>query len=207
MSIQQLALQLHDIQAIKFGEFVLKSGIVSPIYVDLRMIVSHPKVLAAVAEVIYQKIKHLQFDLICGVPYTALPIATAISLKYGIPMLMRRKETKDHGTKKMIEGQFHSGQTCLIIEDLVTSAASIFETIEALQHEGLVVKDAAVLIDREQGGSQYLSDQGYALHRAFKLSEMLTILEQQGKLDAATIHKVNKFIKSNPSPQPLRSIL
>lgn len=197
MDIQQLVLKLHEINAVKFGEFKLKSGIMSPIYIDLRVTVSYPEVLKMVAEAMWDKVKDLNFDLICGVPYTALPIATVISVEHNKSMIMRRKEVKDYGTKKAIEGAFTAGQQVLLVEDLVTSGSSVFETIEPLELEGLKITDIIVLVDREQGGKNHLQEKDYNLHSVITISEMLKVLESEKKIDSEMTKKVKEFITTN----------
>ncbi len=186
--------KLFTVGAIKFGEFTLKSGIVSPIYIDLRIIISYPDLLRQVANAMWETVAKTHFDLVCGVPYTALPIATTISLDHAIPMIMKRKEKKDYGTKKIIEGEFNPGQTCLVIEDLVTSGASVFETIQPLEEIGIKVTDIVVLIDREQGGRQHITDKGYTLHAVCTLTEILDTLTASGRINLSTSNMAKNFI-------------
>jgi len=192
-----LALQLFDIGAIRFGSFILKSGIQSPIYLDLRLTVSYPKILTAIAEALYRPIQSLCFDLLCGVPYTALPFASVLSVQHDIPMVLRRKEKKEYGTGKMIEGVYEANQRCLIIEDVITSGASIAETADALLNAGLIVEDAVVLVNRMQGGVQSLQSRNINVHSIFNLMQILQILLIENRIDIPTFDRIQTFLLEN----------
>lgn len=192
--MKSLIPSLHQIGSFKFGKFTFKSGLTSKLYLDLRQIISYPDLLQKVSEAIWQQVRSCQFDLICGVPYTALPIATCISLQHKIPMIMRRKEKKSYGTKQQIEGNYFAGQQCLIIEDVITTGSSILETAEDLVAAGLKIKDVAVLINREQGGKENLQKHHYQLHHAFTLTEILHTLLHDNALTDSQRNIVNQLI-------------
>jgi orotate phosphoribosyltransferase len=197
MNYKPLILSLYQISAIKFGDFTLKSGNKSTIYLDLRQIISYPEILRTVAETIWQQVSSYSVDVICGVPYTALPIATCISLKQNLPMVMRRKEPKNYGTKQLIEGAFKTDQQCLIIEDIITTGSSILETAKDIEAAGLQVKHVGVLINREQGGKENLQQQHYHLHAAFTLKEVLNTLLASSVLPEAERTIVNALLHEN----------
>jgi len=166
---------LYQIGCLQFGQFQLKSGQQSSIYLNLRKIISYPDLLRHIAAAMWEKTQSSRFDLICGVPYTALPIATCLSLQHNLPMVMRRKEKKEYGTKQLIEGEFQPGQSCLIVEDVITTGSSLIETAADLENAGLVIHDVVALIDREQGGYENLTKK-YRLHTILSLSEILNTL-------------------------------
>jgi orotate phosphoribosyltransferase len=177
-----LAVTLHEIGAVRLGRFTLHSGLESPIYIDLRLLVSFPDALRQVARAYAALLPGLRFDILSAYPYAALPIGTALALETGIPLVYPRKDAKGYGTGKQVEGVWQEGQTALVIEDLITSGDSILRAIASLQDAGLQVREAVVLIDREQGGRELLRQQGYELHAVMRLGELLAILEQEGRI-------------------------
>lgn len=191
---KEIALALYEIGSIKFGKFTLKSGIVSPIYIDLRLLISYPKVLKLISKAMIEIAKDLKFDVVAGIPYTALPISTVISVDQDWPMVYARKEVKDYGTKKKIEGVYNEGDTALVVDDLITNGASKFETIEPFEASGLKITDFVILVDREQGGSRILEEKGYKLHSVIGINELLDILKEEGKVDEENYTKAKNFI-------------
>lgn len=175
---------LHDIGAVRFGDFKLHSGRHSPIYLDLRLLTSYPAVLRQVAAVYIAILDTIAFDLLAAMPLAGLPIGTAVSLQTDWPLVYPRQALKGHGTGKQVEGTWSPGQRVAAIDDLITSGDSLLQGIAALEEAGLQVSDAVVLIDRQQGGRQAMSDRGYTLHSAFNLSDMLATLAQAGRITA-----------------------
>lgn len=189
--------RIYEAGCVKFGEFKLKSGIISPVYCDLRMLVSAPGLLADLGKALGEKAKEIGCDRVAGIPYGGVPIAVAASIASDIPMIYPRKEIKDHGTRQAIEGTHNAGEKVLVIDDLVTSGMSFNEAVEPLKSAGLVVTDLLVILDREQGGAKVIEKAGYKLHSLIKLSDMVSGLVESGKIDAEMQAKVSEFIAAN----------
>ena len=194
---KEFFLECYKLGIIKFGKFTLKSGIESPFYVDLRPLASDPKILKSLANYLLDMLPLDNFDVICGVPYAALPMATAMSLESYIPLIIKRKEAKQHGTKKLIEGIYTKGQNCLLVEDVITSGASLLETIPEIENEGITVSDIIVVLDRQQGGKELLESKGYRVHTLFTISEVCKMLRSEGHIDDDEVLRINDFLHGN----------
>ncbi|XP_015186470.1 PREDICTED: uridine 5'-monophosphate synthase [Polistes dominula] len=195
--LKELAIALYDIGAVKFGEFITKVGLKTPVYFDLRVMIAFPQIMSKLSKALWQ-LSNTQIDTtqLCGVPYTALPLATLISTEYNIPMLIKRKEAKNYGTKKLIEGNFKSGDHCIIIEDVITSGSSVLETVNALKEEGLIVTEVLVVIDREQGGRKNLEDKGIKVRSLYDVTLLMNYLLDYGKVTQEIVKDVASYLKS-----------
>ncbi len=196
-NLAALADGLLSAGCIKFGEFTLKSGLKSPIYIDLRQIITYPKLLEQIGQAYLPLLKELKFERLAGLPYAAIPISTAISLAGNYPMIYPRKEAKSYGTKAEIEGEYHAGETAVIIDDLATTGGSKFEAIEKLTGAGLVVKDVVVLVDRQSGAKESLEQAGYAMHAVLTISALLEYWESNGKVEKEKIAATREFLKQS----------
>ncbi len=192
--LTQLALTLYDIGAVRLGQFKLHSGRMSPIYLDLRLLVSYPQAMRVATAMYRRVLESLDFDLVAATPLAGLPIGTAICLEMDVPLVYPRKTAKSYGTGKSIEGVWEVGQTAVVVDDLVTSGDSIMQAITPLKAAGLQVRDAVVLVDRQQGGVEALHELGYTLHTVIKLDHLLLLLQENGRISQKQRAKVLKAL-------------
>lgn len=198
-----LAEELWKLGGIEFGDFTLGSTAVnSPIYVNLRRLISNPRALKRCAKIIGTELEtlmsmrnpHLQpFSLVAGVPFGGLHVATAFSLAYNTPMIYIHPP--DMPKRDAIEGRFVSGQTCLVIDDLITGGRSILQTASTLTTAGLVVRDAVTLIDRQEGGRAALKARGINLVSILTLEQIATYLMAAGHIDEAAYRRTTEYIE------------
>ncbi len=191
-----LANGLLETGCIKFGRFTLRSGLQSPIYIDLRRLVAYPQFLAQIAEMYLPLLRQLSFTRLAAIPYAALPIATAISLQSGFSVIYPRKDVKSYGTRAEVEGVYNPGERVVVIDDLATTGGSILEAIERLTAAGLQVNDVVVLIDRESGAKEALTQAGFTLHAVCTLSQLLDYWERAKRVPATQIAEVRRFLDS-----------
>jgi orotidine 5'-phosphate decarboxylase subfamily 1/orotate phosphoribosyltransferase len=201
MTKEQFVLELQKTGAIKFGSFTLKSGLISPFYFDLRDMISYPELLDGVSDLLVEKIKDMEFDVLTGIPYTALPIASLVASKLKKPLVYMRKEEKAYGTGKNIIGKFKEGDKCLVIDDLITTGASKIETAEAYEKEGVIIKDFVVVIDRSANGTEELAKKGYELHSLIKLDKILELLQNRNLISNEKVNEVKEFTASISKPK------
>ncbi|MCF7796747.1 MAG: orotidine-5'-phosphate decarboxylase [Lentisphaeria bacterium] len=190
---QRIADGLLSSGCVKFGAFKLKSGETSPIYIDLRRLVAFPALMTDVARAFRGILKQLEFQHLGALPYAALPIATAISLQGGWSMLYPRKEVKDYGTQVPVEGVYAQGDRVVVIDDLVSTGGSKFESIKKLEAVDLEVRDIVVLIDRQKQGQAIFKHTPYTLHSVFSIAGLLDYWYTNGAISREQGRQLAEF--------------
>jgi uridine monophosphate synthetase len=197
-TIEKVAAAMFNSGLLKFGEFTLKSGLISPFYIDLRQAQSFPDTFAAIIDAYSEMLTGTDESIfLAGVPEAATPIAAAIGYKLHRALLQPRKVVKDHGTKSSIEGAFKDGDRVILIDDLITKGDSKLEAIAQVEAAGLVIDKFIVLVDREQGGLDMIREKGYVIEAAFGITTLIESLYAQKKIDQQQHDTVLEFIKNN----------
>ena len=189
-----LAAELVQTGCVALGEFRLRSGETSPIYLDLRRLASHPQTLARAAAAYVPILDSLKYDRLAGLPYAGLPIATAVALQTGVPMIYPRREVKDYGTRASVEGEFHPGERVVLIDDVATSGGTKVEAAERLRAAGLEVQDVVVLVDRQSGAEASLKAVGLRLHSVFTLGDLLVEWERAGAISPDALAEIRRAL-------------
>ncbi len=201
-----LAKALWDLEAVQFGDFTLgRTTLHSPVYVNLRLLISDPRALARVARVMHEAVQTLQsmrhphvqpFQRVAGIPFGGLHLATAFSLRSRVPMIYVHPAKQRDGNRSFVEGRYERGETVLLIDDLITSGGNVIETGAYLQmHAGLKVKDVLVLLDRQEGGRERLKANGYNLISILGLESMLNYLMASGHIDEEWYRKSIEYVQ------------
>jgi orotate phosphoribosyltransferase len=197
--LDELAMVLVKVKAIQFGTFTLASGRISSYYIDLRTIPSYPGAYKTLIEAYGAFLKHefkeTSYDAIAGIPTAGLTLSSPLALALEKPMIYVRKDEKDHGRGKLVEGVTRPGWKVLVVDDVVTSGASILTAVEAIRAEGCDVVSASVVIDRLEGGTTAMKKQGVKLHAMTDILELVKILRSKALLSSEEANSVSTQVQ------------
>ena len=162
-------------RALLEGDFVLRSGRRSSWYLDKYRFETEPAILRELGTALAAAVEECEPDAVrlAGPALGAVALAASAAMASELPFIIVRGETKEYGTAKRIEGPFESGELVCLIEDVVTSGGALAEAVSAVRDEGLVVRNAVCVVDREEGGSDALARLGVRLRSLFRASDLL----------------------------------
>lgn len=203
VSASSLAKALFEMGAVRFGSFTLPSGKRSPYDIDLRLVPSHPDVyttvLAAYVELV-EGVGTNNYDAIAGIATAGVTVSSPLAVMTKKPMMYVRKKGESHGPGKPVEGLVKRGSRVIIVDDLVGSGRSLVYSAGALRKEGYRVADAAVLLDRLEGGKSNLESIGVRLHSFTTTKDLLEALAESKLVTRSQVDTILKRI----GPQSLR---
>lgn len=182
MSGDPLARQLVE-RALLEGDFVLRSGKRSTWYLDKYRFETEPDVLRALGQRLAEAVIAFEPEAVrlAGPALGAVALAASASMASGLPFIIVRGETKEYGTANRLEGPYEPGEVVCLVEDVVTTGGALADAVSALREEGLVVRNAVCVVDREEGGSDALARLGVRLRALFRAADLLELRKTAGK--------------------------
>lgn len=159
------------------GDFVLRSGRRSDYYLDKYRFETQPRLLGALGERLAAAVREVEPEVVrlAGPALGAVALAASASMASGLPFIIVRGETKEHGTGNRIEGPYARGEVVCLVEDVVTSGGALAEAVVAVRDAGLVVRNALCVVDREEGGADALARLGVRVRSLYRASELLAL--------------------------------
>jgi uridine monophosphate synthetase len=157
-------------------------------------LVAHPALLGKIGHALAQRAESLVYDRIAGLPYAGLPIGVAMSLAANRPLIYPRKEAKEYGTGRLIEGDYVAGDRILLVDDVITSGSAKVEASAPLRAEQLIVEDILVIVDRRQRPLPMLDDSGMRVHSLVTVRALLHALAERGVLAAGEERRALDFL-------------
>jgi orotate phosphoribosyltransferase len=196
----QVADALYQSGCLKFGSFKIKSGALSPYYIDLACLLSSPKELCSIAEIAAERIKRLmardRIDKLASIELKGALILPTIACKLNLPCVVVRKEEKAYGVTGRIAGaEVVKGENILFFDDVISEGISKREGIKPLEELGACVRYVMVVVDREQGGRENLEKLGYKVHALAKISEIADCLVESKQISKQMANEVSNYIK------------
>ncbi|MDH5482559.1 MAG: orotate phosphoribosyltransferase [Candidatus Bathyarchaeota archaeon] len=199
-TVFQVANALYNSSCLKFGSFKIKSGALSPYYIDLACLLSSPKELCIIAETAASGIKNImstvKIDKLASIELKGALILPSIACKVNLPCVVVRKEGKAYGATGRIAGaEVRKGEHILFFDDVVSEGSSKLEGMKPLEELGANVENILVVVDREQGGRENLEQLGYRVHALAKISELVNCLLQLKRISEEQASTVLNYIK------------
>jgi len=191
---KEFSVFLYEKKIIRFGDFTLASGKKSPYYIDLRLVPSFPiyyrKMIKGLQNLIAEDIGFENFHSLVSVPTGGLVVAASLAIEIVKPLIYVRKQAKEHGTGKSVEGVTCQDMKLLMIEDVVTSGGSVINAIKSIKEEKMVVTDAYAVVDRMEGATDALQAEGVKLHSLLTVKEIVENLFEQKLISQDILNQV-----------------
>ncbi|MGB9778101.1 MAG: orotate phosphoribosyltransferase [Candidatus Bathyarchaeales archaeon] len=196
----KVAFALYNSGCLKFGTFKIKSGAISPYYIDLAALLSSPKDLSTIADLAAEKINGMmkteKIDKLASIELKGALIVPSIACKVNLPCTIVRKEDKTYGVTGRIAGaEVAEGENILFFDDVITEGLSKLEGIKALEMHGAYVINVMVVVDREEGGKENLEKLGYKVHALAKISELVNFLFSSEHISQEQRDAVLNYVK------------